>query len=127
MFTMNELKKQQWVDWRAVEQHYGDRLDFILKLIDSALNGVQQANGQKLRQASRRGDFAEISFISHTLNGFAGAFHANSLIEIAQSTENAAKGLDTDCFELSLKLADGLDALLAELHRYRESNGCDES
>ncbi|WP_041364053.1 Hpt domain-containing protein [Methylomonas methanica] len=124
---MNELKKSQWVDWRAVEQHYEGRLGFILRLIDSALNGVQQANAQKLRLASRRGDFTEIGFISHTLNGFAGAFQAASVIEIAQSTENAAKDHDPDCFELSLKLADCLDALLAELQRYRESNKCDES
>lgn len=124
---MSELKKQQWVDWSAVEQHYEGRLGFILRLIDSALNGVQQSNGQKLRQASRRGDFAEIGFISHSLNGFAGVFQATSLIEIAQSTENAAKDHDADCFELSLTLADCLDALLAELQGYRESNRCDES
>lgn len=115
------------IDWAAVRQRFEGRTDFILRLVDSALDGSQLANAQKLRQASHDGDFAAITFIAHGLKGFAGVFQAASLMALAQATEKAAKYSDPACLELSVNLADCLEALLGELRHFREANTNDES
>lgn len=115
------------IDWAAVRQRFDGRQDFILRLIDSALDGSQQANAQKLRQASHDEDFAGVKFVAHALKGFAGVFQAAALMELAQAAEKAAKAQEPQGLELSLKLADSLDLLLTELQHYREIGTGDES
>lgn len=115
------------IDWAAVRQRFDGRQDFILRLIDSALDGSQQANAQKLRQASHDEDFAGVKFVAHALKGFAGVFQAAALMELAQAAEKAAKAQEPQGLELSLKLADCLELLLTELQHYREIGAGDES
>lgn len=115
------------IDWAAVQQRFEGRKDFILRLIDSSLDGSQLVNAQKLRQASQNEDFAGITFVAHSLKGFAGVFQAAALMELAQATEKAAKHREPRCLELSVNLADCLEALLNELRHFREVNSGDES
>ncbi|MCQ8105208.1 PAS domain S-box protein [Methylomonas sp. SURF-2] len=115
------------IDWKAVRQRFDGRREFIRRLIDSALDGTQQGNLQKLRQASLERNFADIKFLAHGVKGFAGVFQAPVLMELAQATEKSAKDQDPSCPQLADQLADCLTVLLTELQQCRETDTDHES
>lgn len=109
----------QLIDWSGLWQRFEGRQAFIDKLIDKALDGVQQGNLDKLRQAVVQQDFEAIDFLAHNLKGFAGVFEAEQLLDLAQQTEAAVKEQRADAFGLAGNLADVLAAVLAELRGKR--------
>ncbi|WP_446810768.1 PAS domain S-box protein [Methylomonas sp. 2BW1-5-20] len=114
-----ELDVDGLIDWPAMLQRFDGRQAFIDKLIRNALDGAQQANLDKLRQAASQRDYETIKFVAHNLKGFAGIFEVKQMLTIAQQAEAAAKARREDAVSLAEDLADNLHALLAELQRKR--------
>lgn len=110
---------QGLIDWPALLQRFEGRRDFIDKLIANALDGVQQANVQKLRDAADLRDHADIKFIAHSLKGMAGVFESQALLELARQAELAAKNQEAQAALLAMQLAEALADFLAELKQYQ--------
>ncbi len=109
------------IDWPSFLQRYEGRQAFIDKLVLNALDGVQRQNIIKLRQAADETDGDIIKFVAHSLKGLAGVFQAQSLLELAQQTEVAAKNQQQDQVVLARQLADTLQTLLTELENYHSA------
>jgi PAS domain S-box-containing protein len=114
-----ELDADGLIDWPAMLQRFDGRQAFIDKLIHNTLDGAQQANLDKLRQAASQRDYETIKFVAHNLKGFAGIFEVKQMLTLAQQAEAAAKARREDAASLADDLADSLQALLAELQRKR--------
>ena len=115
------------IDWPAVNQRFEGRQAFIERLIDSALDGSQQSNADKLYQAVAEQDNETIKFVAHSLKGFAGVFQVQALLEFAQTAEQAFKNQDAEVLVIAKSLADCLLAVLQELQQFKEMKKADES
>ncbi len=107
------------IDWQAMLERFDGRQTFVDKIIDNALDGSQQLNLEKLRMAAEQGDLSAIKFVAHNLKAFAGIFHAQSLLQLAQQTESAAKDGHDDTSRLAMQLAGSLEEILQELSQKR--------
>jgi CheY-like chemotaxis protein len=109
------------IDWTALQLRFDGRQGFINKLIDNALDGTQQATVNKLRTAINGLDMDNIKLLAHSLKGLASVFEAQTLLELAQQTEQAAKNQSEQAYTLGEQLANTLDSLIEELTLYRQS------
>jgi CheY-like chemotaxis protein/nitrogen-specific signal transduction histidine kinase/HPt (histidine-containing phosphotransfer) domain-containing protein len=109
------------IDWTALQLRFDGRQGFINKLIDNALDGTQQATANKLRTAINGLDMDNIKLLAHSLKGLASVFEAQTLLELAQQTEQAAKNQSEQAYTLGEQLANTLDSLIEELTLYRQS------
>jgi PAS domain S-box-containing protein len=109
------------IDWTTLQLRFDGRQCFINKLIDNALDGTQQATVNKLRTAINGLDMDNIKLLAHSLKGLASVFEAQTLLELAQQTEQAAKNQSEQAYTLGEKLANTLDSLIEELTVYRQS------
>lgn len=114
-----ELEPDGLIDWVALQQRFDGRQAFIDKLIDNALDGAQQANLDKLRQAAEQRDYAAIKFVAHNLKGFAGIFEVQQMQSLAQQTEVAAKDQAEEAIAMAEGLANLLQTILAEFQSKR--------
>ena len=114
-----EQNSQSLIDWSALQLRFDGRQAFINKLIDNALDGNQQATVDKLRTAINGLDMDDIKFLAHSLKGLASIFEANTLLDLAQQTEQAAKTQSELAYSLGEQLANTLQSLLEELRLYR--------
>lgn len=106
------------VDWDLLLQKYAGRKDFVVKLINNALDGTQAQNIEKLTLAADTQDLDTIKFVAHSLKGVAGVFALTSLLDLAQKTELAAKNKNADVAELALELAALVTLWLKELQAW---------
>jgi PAS domain S-box-containing protein len=102
------------IDWQALESRFGNRPDFIAKLVATVLDS-QADTAARLRDAARRGDFDGLAFLAHGLKGLAGNLMADGVRDLAAQAERAARETRPDAAEQALRLADTLNALLAAL------------
>ena len=85
------------------------------------MDGTQQATANKLRTAINGLDMDNIKLLAHSLKGLASVFEAQTLLELAQQTEQAAKNQSEQAYTLGEQLANTLDSLIEELTFYRQS------
>jgi CheY-like chemotaxis protein len=109
------------IDWTALQLRFDGRQAFINKLIDNALDGTQQTTVNKLRTAINGLDMDNIKLLAHSLKGLASVFEAQTLLELAQQTEQAAKNQSELAYTLVEQLANTLASLIEELTVYRQS------
>ncbi|WP_445370949.1 PAS domain S-box protein [Methylomonas sp. HW2-6] len=107
------------IDWQAMLERFDGRQSFVDKIIDNAVDGSQKQNLEKLRLAAEQGDLATIKFVAHNLKAFAGIFQVQSLLQLAQQTELAAKDAQADTSGLAMQLAELLGKILQELSEKR--------
>ena len=102
------------IDWPALSARFGNKEDFVRKLIASALDSLGDS-GQKLAAAIAERDFKALAFLAHSLKGVAGNLLAQQAFELAQATDGAARNGLPEAFELAARLAELVAALRAEL------------
>lgn len=124
--TADQDTSTRLIDWSAVLQRFEGRQAFVDRLIESALDGTQHSNVEKLRLAAQEQDYATIKFVAHSIKGFAGVFQVTVLLELAQTIEQAMKNQDANGFEKVNALADYLLGVLQELQQYKDLNSHDE-
>jgi CheY-like chemotaxis protein len=120
-------KPTDLIDWATVLQRFEGRQAFVDRLIDSALDGTQHSNADKLRQAAQDQDLATIKFVAHSVKGFAGVFQVHVLFDQAQAIEQAVKNQDANVLDKVDSLADCLLGVLQELQQYKNVNNHHES
>ena len=125
--VMQSLPTITLIDWPSVNQRFEGRQAFIERLIDSALDGSQHSNAEKLYKAVEEQDYETIKFVAHSLKGFAGVFQVQVLLELAQTAEQAVKNQDAEVLGMAKSLADCLLTVLQELQQFKEMNKPDES
>jgi HPt (histidine-containing phosphotransfer) domain-containing protein len=101
-------------DWNALLEKLGGDQVCVRSLLGIALRSSAPLPDE-LRHASAQADFASLARIAHKVKGTAGDLVAEGLRNRARDTELAARESNPDASRLGLKLADALDALLAEL------------
>jgi PAS domain S-box-containing protein len=119
MLALGAVEMKGLIDWAGLLQRFDGREAFIDKLIDNALDGAQQANLDKLRQAVEQRDYAAIKFVAHNLKGFAGIFEVQQMLSLAQQAEVAARDNADQAILLAEDLANSLEAILTELRSKR--------
>lgn len=77
-------------DWPALEARYAFKPEFLLKLLNVALQSQADIAGQ-MRAAAQAGDFERMRFLAHGTKGMAGSLMAAGLMELAHAAEVAAK------------------------------------
>ena len=102
------------IDHEALLARYGGREDFVHRLIATVLSS-QDGTARELREAIKTSDTAEIARLAHTVKGTAGNLAAPRLSSLATVTERAAKTNQPDTPILAERLAQSVDAMLADL------------
>lgn len=103
------------IDWAGLEAQFKGKTAFVTKLASRALSNYR-TNVIRLRAlAAGEGELSELSFLAHSLKGTAGSLKAQSIHELAATTDMAARVNDPACRRLASELADGLDQLIREL------------
>lgn len=102
------------IDWPSLEQRYRERPDFQFKLLSLTLQMLGGAS-LKLRDAIRSDNAQQSIFIAHSIKGAAGSIFAVPIADLALRAETALRQESADAGATALQLADGLDALAAEI------------
>ena len=111
----------QLIDWTALSKRFGNRQDFIDKLLRmSHASHIEML--EKLQSAIRTRDLEAIAFIAHGLRGTAGNLEAQGMRDLASETEASVRAGRADPMALAEELARLLERLLAELARHLESS-----
>lgn len=118
---------ERLIDWPTILQRFEGRQAFVDRLIESALDGTQHSNVEKLRLALQQQDYSTIKFVAHNIKGFAGVFQVTVLSELAQAIEQAMKNQDDAGLQRVDEFADCLLRVLGELQQYKESKHHNES
>ncbi|MCC7548074.1 MAG: PAS domain S-box protein [Burkholderiales bacterium] len=104
------------VDWEALAKRFGNKQPFIDRLVASALCSHAEAPA-RLRDAAAQRDFPGIAFVAHSIRGTCGNLCAHAVQRLAHETETCAKECTSSALQLSLRLAEDTESLLAELRR----------
>ncbi|MCP5152578.1 MAG: PAS domain S-box protein [Ectothiorhodospiraceae bacterium] len=103
-----------WIDRSGLEARYAHRPGFAVRLLEIA----RRSNAERprmLREAARAGDLEQIARLAHAIKGEVGEVMAARIVELAAQTEAAARRTDSEVGSSVDRLADALDAMLAEL------------
>ena len=109
------------INWTVLKTRYDNKTGFIKRLMRIFSNNHDTAPAQ-LRSLSASGDYEALTFLAHSLRGIAGNIAADSIQEIANRLETAAREQDPEYPGLAIELADHLDQLLEELERHSDVN-----
>jgi hypothetical protein len=103
------------VDWATLDVRY-PQPGFMEKVAHTTLtsHGTTPA---RLREKARCGDLAALRFLTHTVKGVGGNLEARRLHDMARLAEAAARDAQDDAIVLAERLADEMDAFLAEIAR----------
>lgn len=104
-------------DWPTLEARYAFKPEFLLKLLNVALQSQADIASQ-MRDAAKAEDFERMRFLAHGTKGMAGNLMAASLMEIAHAAELAAKAQQPGLSPQFEELADLVDRWLAELREH---------
>jgi len=104
------------VDWAALERRFAGKQPFIDKLVSSALRSYADTPA-RLREAAGQRDFPGIAFLAHSVRGTSANLYAHAVHLLARETETCARESSPAALQLSLRLAEEVEALLAELSR----------
>jgi hypothetical protein len=102
------------LDWPALTRRYGNRREFIARLL-AATAREQAETPRRLRAAAASGALAELGALAHALKGVAGNIEAKEILELAKRLDDAVRGHTEPASPLADELATRLDALLGRL------------
>lgn len=102
------------VDLQKLKARYGNRNDFIGRLIATVVNSHRET-AQTLRAAAGGGNLERIGQLAHAVKGTAGTLVASELQALASRVERAARQSDADAIELAVGLAAAVEAMLSNL------------
>ena len=105
------------VDFAGLLARFGEREDFVRKIVTAALEANRQIP-EHLRGASGRRDLETLARLAHMLKGTAGSLQADALRALSAKMEEAARQRQDDCEKLALSLAETLETTLKELAAY---------
>jgi len=101
------------INWTDLGAKFSDDPAFMKDLL-----GVVVASNAEvptaLRNAARAGDFEQVALLAHRTKGMAGDLVAPACHAIASEVEAAARTRHPQAADLTLRLADALEAVLAE-------------
>lgn len=113
LMTTNAGKFPGAINWTELGAKFSDDPAFIADLL-----GVVIASNAEvptaLRNAARAADFEQIAGLAHRTKGMAGDLVAPACHAIACEVEAAARARRPEAADLTLELADSLEAVLAE-------------
>lgn len=104
------------IDWPKLLNRFSANPGFIEKLARTTLASQRKVVDQ-LRDKARSRDLVGVGFAAHGLKSVAGYFEAARLFELARQIESGARAGDEQAFARAAALAEGFDALLAELEQ----------
>jgi len=110
----DSLGAGQCVDWAAILEEQGERVEFVDQLVRSALKNYGDAP-QTLRALLDASDLDALFSFSHLLKGMMGVLHAPRVRALAARVEMAAQEERTDVTVLTAELADRMEEFIAEL------------
>lgn len=110
---MDAGKSSDAINWAELGAKFCDDPAFIadlLRVVIATNAGVPAV----LRNAARAGDLDEVARLAHRIKGMAGDLVAPGCHALAVEVEAAARERRPEAAGLTLRLADSLDAVLAE-------------
>jgi len=110
------------IDWPALERFFKGKQAAVDKVVAMALESNADMPA-RLRAAAKQGDPASLASLAHKLKGMAGSLRAPQVQALAALAEAAARQGQPDAAAQALRLAEALEALLAELARRRTGQG----
>lgn len=102
------------IDWPEFLKRFGERRDFVAKLVAAALTGHHNAP-LLLRTQVEHGDWVALAATAHSIKGLAGNLMAAAVQDLARQTELAARAGDPDAARLAVSLAQGMEQMIGEL------------
>ena len=104
------------VDWDGLAARYAGKQDFIARLA-ATVRDAHADEPATLRRAAATGDFSAIAFRAHGVKSMAGNIMSTPVQAAAAAAEAAARRNDPSAADLTARLADLLERLLAALAR----------
>jgi HPt (histidine-containing phosphotransfer) domain-containing protein len=101
------------INWTELGAKFSDDPAFIADLLHVVIASNAEAPAL-LRSAARAGDLEQIARLAHRTKGVAGDLVAPTCHAIACEVEAAARAGRTEAADLARRLADSLEAVLAE-------------
>lgn len=105
----------------ALATHFGDRRDFILRLVETMIL-AHGGTASRLRETAASADLHGLASLAHSVKGSAGNLQADKVQTLATATERAARAGLADAIPKALLLAEAVDELLAELKQWDGGN-----
>jgi PAS domain S-box-containing protein len=102
------------VDFQRLRDRYGDRADFIRRLVSTVI-ASHRATANEIRAEIRRDDRTRIGRLAHAVKGTAGTLAATELQALAAQLERAAQQSDPGTLELAEGLAKAVETMIASL------------
>lgn len=102
------------IDWDGLAERYRSNPVFVGRIAGLTLKAKRDLPA-RLREWAAAGDLTAIGEAGHDLKGAAGNLMAHRTSELANRVQEAARRGDPETPALALRLADALDAFLAEL------------
>lgn len=106
------------IDWVSLSRHFKGNEGLIEQLIDLTLRTQAEIPSQ-LSQAADRLDWEGMARSAHDLKSLSGHFQVWALVELAKTTERAARERQPTAPQLARALATGTDQLMGVLAAYR--------
>ncbi len=103
------------IDWPALEAQFKGKSDIVSRIASKALTTYRNDLIRLRELAAGHGALDELAFLAHNIKGSAGALKAQSIHELAATTDRAARAGQADSQVLAATLADELGALIVEL------------
>jgi HPt (histidine-containing phosphotransfer) domain-containing protein len=114
----NVAVPEPMIDWVSLSRHFEGNEGLIEQLIDLTLRTQAEIPSQ-LSQAADRLDWEGMARSAHDLKSLSGHFQVWALVELAKTTERAARERQPTAPQLARALATGADQLMGVLAAYR--------
>lgn len=106
------------INWSGLEARYKGRAEFVTRLAMTALESHKDTPAQ-LRTTAQQKDFAQLAFVTHSINSMAGNLMADTLCAQSAAVNQAAEQKRVEALDLALVLATTVENFLAALAQRR--------